>query len=471
MKISNLLRAIGYSGTEADLETFEKARGLPVSATPDAQTLTALNAAAADEQNPNAAWVQGQKDAVITAAQKNLAKLGYDVGPANGVFDSKLADAVAKFKAAHPELANVGRYIGAPVSNALATAAAAPAPAKSASAAKSLVLGEISTKAWAALFPKLQSQLASGQIAKGTSVTVGSYGIDATMAKDLDVLKNMGANVKYSPIFSLVPPKNPAGTGWDKRANGVAGDPNFAGPIPKMASLQNDAQREAWGRELGARFRDSITAAQANGTKVDAWTLDEVWSSASKDGANAASLRAYQKGVMEGLLNGRGGTPMKGTVYLANLPALVNAHQTPEMKSFLGTLNASTTQIVQEEYPIFGKGVTGAKGAADNANRADATLGTLGPAGAALAKKVVSGVSPGYSEGALHGQYAEDGNGGWRNLGLTPQQVQQWRKAYMAEREQAAVAGFGEYGFVKGNTDENVIDGAMTQVADALAAD
>jgi hypothetical protein len=470
MKIPNLLRAIGYDGTEADLETFEKARGLTVSATPDAKTLNALTAAAADEQNPNGVWVQGQKDAVITAAQKNLAKLGYDVGPANGVFDSALGDAIAKFKAANPELANVGRYLGARASNALA-AAAGTAPAKSPSAAKSLVLGEISTKAWAAMFPKLQSQLASGQLAKGTSITVGSYGIDSTMAKDLDVLKNMGANVKYSPIFSLVPPKNPAGTGWDKRADGVGGDPNFAGPIPKIATLPSDAQREAWGKELGMRFRDSIAKAQANGTKVDAWTLDEVWSSASKDGAPAASLRAFQKGVMEGLLNGRDGTAMKGTVYLANLPALVSATQTPEMKSFMSTLNASTAQIVQEEYPIFGNGVTGAKGAADNANRADATLATLGPSGAALAKKVVSGMAPGYAEGALHGQYAEDGKGGWRNLGLTPQQVQQWRKAYMAEREQAAVAGFGEYGFVKGNTDENVIDGAMTQVADELAGD
>jgi hypothetical protein len=470
MKISTLLRAIGYDGTEADLETFEKARSFAVTATPDAKTVAALTAAATAAQNPNAAYIQGQKDAVITAAQKNLSKLGYDVGPANGVFDAKLADAVAKFKAAHPELANVGRYIGAPASNAIAAAAAGPAPAKPAASNRSLVIGEISAKAWSAMFPKLQSQLASGQIAKGTSLSVGSYGIDAKMAKDLDVLKSMGANVKYTPTFSLVPPKkDPTGTGWDKRMDGVTGDPKYAGAIPKVADMGSDAQREAWGKELGMRFRDQLAHANASGTSVDGWMLDEVWSSASKDGAPAASLRAFQKGVMEGLLNGRDGTAMKGTVYMANLPALVKAQQTPEMKSFMSTLDAATSQIVQEEYPIFGKGVTGAKGAADNANAADTKLATLGPAGAALAKKVVSGLSPGYSEGALHGQYAEDGNGGWRNLGLTPQQVQQWRKAYMAERENAAVAGFGEYGFVKGNADENVIDGALTQVADELA--
>jgi hypothetical protein len=473
--VKTQLKALGYDGTAQDLETFEKAKGLAVNDSPDAATLKALANTVAAAKDPNDMFIAGMKDAAVAAAQQNLAKLGYDVGPANGVFDQSLADAIAKFKAQHPELANVGKYMGAPVSNALAAATAAKAPATAPASSKSLVLGEISTRGWQALFPQLQQELASGKIAKGTVISVGSYGIDPKMAKDLDLLRQMGANVKYTPAFSLVRPKDTKNTAWAGRQPGVSGDAAHAGPIPKIATLKTDAEREAWGKELGERMRDEIATAQKSGVKVSSWMLDEVWSSASKDGASAASKRAFEKGVMEGLAQGRDGKTMKGIVYLANLPALVKAKQTPELQAFMKTLDDSSSQIVQEEYPIFGKGVAGAKADADNANAADAALANMGAAGADLAKKVVAGMSPGYREGKLHGLYAEDGKKDgktqYRKLDVSPADVAAWRKAYLAEREKTpGLAGFGEFGFLGDNAVGSVVDPVIEQTADEIAA-
>jgi hypothetical protein len=466
MNIKSALKAMGYdTGDTTDLETFERARGLNVSATPDAKTLSALASAAKAAANPGDFYVSGMKDAAVAAAEQNLKKLGYDVGAADGVMDEKLADAIAKFKAAHPELANVGRYLGAPVSNAIAKAAAAgSAPKTAPSSSQALVFGEISKQAWAALFPKLQQQLASGKIAKGTSISIGSYGIDPKMAKDVDILRSMGANVKYTPAYSLVRPKNVTGTAWDG--------------IPALGDMKTDAEREKWGKELGMRFRDEMARAQKNGTKVDSWMMDEVWGSASKDGAASASLRAFEKGVLEGLSQGRNGPVVRGDVYIANLPALVKARQTPEMQSFMQTLNAASANIVQEEYPVFGHGkgpatdaaiIANAKANASNANDADAALAELRPYGASLAKKLVAGMAPGYRPGALHGLYAEDGQGGWKSTGLNPSQVALWRKTYMDAREQAGVAGLGEFGFIGGNNDAGVVGAVVDQLTNEIS--
>ncbi|MBK7858459.1 MAG: peptidoglycan DD-metalloendopeptidase family protein [Archangiaceae bacterium] len=128
--VQKQLKKIGYRGTDADLKTFQKAKGLSPTGVVDEKTAQALATVARVPDKRKDLFVAGMKGKTVATLEKQLDKLGFQVGAKDGVMDPKLLDAIVKFKKEHPKLGNIGRWAGRPVQQLISEAAHEPKSAK-----------------------------------------------------------------------------------------------------------------------------------------------------------------------------------------------------------------------------------------------------------------------------------------------------------------------------------------------------
>jgi hypothetical protein len=304
---------------------------------------------------------------------------------------------------------------------------------------------------------RLMDAIAGSGMPEGVRVHIGSYGVN----REASITVHTYRQGRYSPMFKA----EVRTQAWEGRQLTPDEEPlvgrRFSGRIPDEPQLMrlSTAQRTGWGIELGRRYRDTIRHARADGITVDSWQLDELGTQLA--GSQGRQHREFVRGVLQGLTFGRrvlGDSEGKGFVWatrralnLARLPV------TPELGAFWQQLERASFRIVGEEFPNFtGDPARAARTQADGQR----SLASGGPARRRLAGRYVAGMSPGYRIGT--------GLGGNVN-GWSRARVNQWRNAFVAERERIGVAGFGEFHFVFENSRTFVMVDAARAVARGMA--
>src|SRR4051812_16024542 len=109
--------------------------------------------------------------------------------------------------------------------------------------------------------PTIVSAAKKAHIPKDVPVLMGSYGINADIAKQVHSMPNG----RYAPIFDMKPNRL-----WTKRdlsthdaAKVPASLKKFSGPIPQTNSIGHLPAKDQlqWGLELGRRMRDEMRKA------------------------------------------------------------------------------------------------------------------------------------------------------------------------------------------------------------------
>lgn len=331
---------------------------------------------------------------------------------------------------------------------------------------KGLLFFYMTLKSLSLLTTRLHTHYTSGSLSPHTPLFIGSYGISTQFNTAVARLRARGVNAHFTPLYSLVRKRQ---AWWQARqpVNGTVSpsSPAYSGAIPQWVNLTLSEKYE-WAVELGRRFRDDIEEGRVRGMNIQTWAIDEVSSSAWKPvkGVGITTvMRGMLIGISEGRKNKQGDSSsssnssnsrndsfMSGLVYFANLGSLTPpSRQTPSLRALWHALNATCHRIVEEEYPVFNN----ASAAAMMNNHNDIALAKLGGSAASLANRLVSGMTPGYQPGPLNGVYV-----GNRRLPLTPAQVSQWRADYTHDRSHFTTAGIGEFAFVGGNEDADIIN-------------
>jgi hypothetical protein len=249
------------------------------------------------------------------------------------------------------------------------------------------------------------------------SVYVGSYGANPRAAS---LLNEEGYS--YAPMLALR---------------------NVATQLPPTT-----AGRVAAGRDAGRSFRDQMRSTRF---PVEAWQFDEL----SRQVVDSRPLREFTRGVLDGLLHGRGpGGDIRGFVWLARrafgLPLLrVDA----ELNAFWHVLDAAALRIVGEEFPPFiGDPVAAARGE-DDGRRA---LRAGGPIRRSLAARYVCGITPGYRLAPGLGGNVE---------GRSRTYVNTWRQDFLTTRRSAGIRDFAVFNFRLGNASPLVVNDVLRAVA------
>src|SRR5690606_13487978 len=111
--------------TASELKQFQAAVGLSATGTLDAKTLGELKKALSRVRTSPDGVVLGSKSARTALTEKQLARLGYRVGKADGVADRALARAIQAFKKDQPNLTDSSGALGAKGQQVLAKESAA----------------------------------------------------------------------------------------------------------------------------------------------------------------------------------------------------------------------------------------------------------------------------------------------------------------------------------------------------------
>ena len=291
----------------------------------------------------------------------------------------------------------------------------------------------------------------------GPRTYVGSYGVGAELGDQI-----AGAGCRYAPMFLIKP-----GWYWERRRVSQADQrkltqasprsERLAGPLPPLPELLRlpPDRRVTWGIELGRRFRDELRAAVKAGVPLASWQLDEIQAEAA--GSLGRQYRDLTRGVLRGLVFGRpalGDAAQQGFVFWAH--SALRLRLTPELAAFWRILNRAALGLFGEEYPAFDGDPRAAARAADSGRRG---LQAGGPVRQSLARKYISGLTPGYRKAAgLRGNVH-----GWPR-----EQVNAWRAAYLDARAAAGVAGFGEFDFRFENSRAVVIHDVMNALAQVV---
>jgi hypothetical protein len=298
--------------------------------------------------------------------------------------------------------------------------------------------------------PTLLSQVRRARLPADVAVYVGSYGPNPRVAQQVAEL----ASGRYAPMFALTEE-------WYRQRRRLLPEyaslvaKRLAGKVPPLLRLGSTSARVTWGVELGARYRDAIRAAAAEGAELDAWQFDEVVPSAAAAGSRAT--RELTRGVLRGLVFGRpvlGDVPMRGFVWVAHSAlAIARLPITAELTTFWRTLDRAALAYVGEEYPLFDGDPQAVARRCGSGQRA---LAAGGPVRRALARRYVPGLTPGYEARANLGGNVHH----WPRA-----QVNRWRAAYVQERARSGVAGFGEYEFRFGNSSPVVMHDVLSAVS------
>jgi hypothetical protein len=227
----------------------------------------------------------------------------------------------------------------------------------------------------------------------------------------------------------------------------------LAGPLPPLAGLLRlpTATRITWGVELGARFRDTLRAAAI----AETWQLDEIV--AECVGPQGRAYRELTRGVLRGLTYGRpalGDRTQRGLVWWAKTALVLPSRRvTPELNAFWRMLDGASIHLIGEEYPDF---AGDPRAAARRAAAGHECLRRGGPVRRRLARKYVSGLTPGFR--------LEPGLGG-NVRGLPRDEAERWRTQYLHARAAAGVSGFAEFNFRFENSPRPVVRELLRELA------
>lgn len=265
----------------------------------------------------------------------------------------------------------------------------------------------------------LESVRRSG-LTQSAAVYVGSYGVNPRAANAVHEEGSL-----YAPMLALrniLPAQLP--------------------PTP--------ARRVAAGREAGRSFRDRIGLSPG----AEAWQFDEL----SRRVSNSQPIREFARGVLDGLLHGRGHDPdLQGFVWLAQgafaLPLLP---VDTELDIFWHVVNAAAAHIVGEEFPPFTGDPVAAAHSGDAGRRA---LQAGGPIRRSLAARYVAGITSGYRLAPGLGGNVDHHARTW---------VNRWRARYLATRRAAGVRSFAVFNFRFDNASPQVMNDVLRAVARAI---
>lgn len=265
-------------------------------------------------------------------------------------------------------------------------------------------------------------------------------------------------DARYAPMFHIQP-----GWFWERRRltraatrKLLARNPRsdrLAGPLPPLSQLLRlpSATRVTWGVELGSRFRDTLRMTGV----AESWQLDEIVAECA--GPLGRPYRELTRGVLRGLALGRpalGDRTKRGLVWWAKTALVLPSRKiTPELSAFWKMLNRSCLGLIGEEYPEFvGDPRAAARAGAAGRNR----LARGGPVRRALARKYISGLTPGFR--------LRPGLGG-NTHGLPRAEAVRWRAAYLRARGTAHVSGFAEFNFRFENSSRAVVRELLRELA------
>jgi hypothetical protein len=237
---------------------------------------------------------------------------------------------------------------------------------------------------------------------------------------------------------------------------------SFRGRIPSFGRLMRGSTsfRLGWGRELGRRFRDRMRIQRRQGLRLATWQFDEILSTSV--GGQGRQVREWTRGVLDGLHRGRsqvGDRPQRGFVYIAREAfPLAGRAPTPELTAFWDTVDKASLRLIGEEYvPFTGDPAAAAQRYSDGQR----ALAAAGGARASLAARYLVGMTPGYRR--------RPGLGG--NVRGRPRAaVNAFRDAYVRERAQNGIAGFGQYNFLGSNRTATAMTDAIRAIAEGLRA-
>jgi hypothetical protein len=208
------------------------------------------------------------------------------------------------------------------------------------------------------------------------------------------------------------------------------------------------AGRVAAGHEAGHSFRDQMRSTRF---PVEAWQFDEL----SRQVVDSRPLREFTRGVLHGLLHGRGPEPdIRGFIWLARrgfgLPLLrIDA----ELNAFWHVLDGAASRIVGEEFPPFTGDPVAAARSEDEGRRA---LRAGGPVRRSLASRYVCGITPGYRLAPGLGGNVE---------GRSRTYVNTWRREFLATRRRAGIRDFALFNFRFANASPLVVNDVLRAVA------
>lgn len=290
-----------------------------------------------------------------------------------------------------------------------------------------------------------------------TPLFIGSYGVADRIAARVHELPH----ARYAPMFHIQP-----GWFWERRRlektlerELLARNPRssrLAGPLPPLPRLLRlpSATRVTWGVELGSRFRDTLRAAAV----AETWQLDEIVAECA--GPQGRAHRELTRGVLRGLAYGRpalGDGTRRGLVWWAKTAHVLPSRKiTPELTAFWRMLDRACIGLIGEEYPDFaGDPRAAARRAAVGHDR----LRRGGPVRQSLARKYISGLTPGFR--------LVPGLGG-NVRGLPRDEAERWRAAYLRARAAAGVSGFAEFDFRFENSPRQVVRELLHELASVV---
>jgi hypothetical protein len=311
--------------------------------------------------------------------------------------------------------------------------------------------------------PILLEAIRAAAIPAGTPVYVGTYGPGRDVA---DAVKELPGG-RYAPMFGIQPATSRrayAGRSLPPDQEALL-DARFAGAIPRASpNVPLPAEKPAeWGRELGARFRDSLRQARTSGVEIATWQFDEILREAAGFAAAADQrrYRAYTAGILEGLVNGRrqlGDAAERGIVWAAGstlrrLPQVPVSQ--PGVSAFWQALNAASLLYVGQEYAVFRGNPEAAARTWGEGQRLMLREGVVRPQ---LGRKYVVGMTPGYhSRTDILGGNVD---------GLARAAANEWRDRFVRARANVApLAGLAQFNFREGNAAPQVVHDAVRAAA------
>ena len=287
-----------------------------------------------------------------------------------------------------------------------------------------------------------------------TPLFVGSYGVAPRIADRVHELPD----ARYAPIFHVQP-----GWHWERRRLDRLSERELLGRNPRSGRLGGQLPalqrllrlptptRVTWGVELGMRFRDTLRAAAVSET----WQLDEIVAECA--GPQGRAHREFTRGVLRGLAYGRpalGDGAQRGLVWWAKTAHVLPSRRiTPELTAFWRMLDRASVALIGEEYPDF---AGDPRAAARRAAAGHERLRRGGPVRKRLARKYISGLTPGFR--------LEPGLGG-NVRGLPSEEAERWRTGYLRARAAAGVSGFGEFNFRFENSRPAVVHELLRELA------
>ena len=265
---------------------------------------------------------------------------------------------------------------------------------------------------------------------------------------------------RFAPIFPIVHSQFWRGRRLPpslRRVLAHTGATGMAGRLPPLRRLlrRSGAYRYDAGLELGRRFRDRIRSRRAAGRRIVTWQLDELPSELA--GRRGRALRQFVRGVLRGLSSGRpalGDRRLPGIVWATGRALTLARHPARgEMAGFWSDLDEAALMLVSEEYPDF----VGPPGrAARRHGRFQKLLRRGGGPRAALARRYVVGMTPGYRIGK--------GLGG-NVRGRSRTAVSRWRVRFVRARAAGRPAGYAQFNFRYRNGSPAVINDVLGALA------